>query len=210
MIQRELQDYLVELADIRNKLSDFLDRIRQGYPEYYKDIALKLRILYCRKSGTEPLLRTIEDLLGVDILVLVRLTMKEKVDIGVLPPSLANGLVFEQINSVVTWLERGDAVLSVFTALDRPEVLAANRTYSYRDIIEVAADKLGGAHVDPKIPAKDLALHSQNLLIGGLPVAQRALFDTARATVQLLDCLLHLATTGAQYPFLRPRPSGAQ
>jgi len=205
MAKRTREGYLAELLDVRAKLEDFLQQIGGGNLSYYKEIAIKLRILYCRKSGTNPLLMAIEDLYGFDTLVAVRWNMHEAIDRGLLPASLAEGLVFEQINSVVTWFEGGQLIVRIFEALDRPEVLYSDQRYSYRHIIEIAADKMGGAHVDSTVPQGDLALHSQDLLIGGLPVAQRALFDTARASVQLINAIQGMVSKAERYPFLRPR-----
>lgn len=198
------EGYLEELKDINQKLSDFLGMVDKGNLSYFKDISLKLRVLYCDKSGTQSLLKVISDLFGFDVVVFVSYMIKEKVEMGRLPPSLAEGLNFSQKNSVVKWLERGDEEISVFKALERKEVLYGNEQHSYKDIIEVAADKMT-AHIDKTIKDKDVVLHDENLLIGGLPVAQRAIIDTARSTITLLDMILSFVEGGRQYRHIRPR-----
>ena len=61
------KDYLRELVDIKEKLEDFMNLINKGRLTYYKEIALKLRILYCSKSGKPPLFTTICDIFDFDI-----------------------------------------------------------------------------------------------------------------------------------------------
>ena len=204
MATRTPEGYLKELEDIKHKLSDFLEMVDQGKVSYFKDISLKLRVLYCDKSRTPALLKVITDLFKFDIFVHVSYTIAERVEKGQLPASFAEGLVFQQVNSAIMWLERGDEEMSIFDAIERKEVLYGDELYSYKDIIEVAADKIT-AHIDKKIKGKDIALHENNLLIGGLPVAPRAIIDTARTTITLIDTILSYIKDGCHYPHLRPR-----
>jgi len=205
MAKLSKEGYLKELLDIREKLDDFLTKINDGKRSYYKDISVKLRILYCTKSGTEPLLKTISELYDFDIYVAVIYSIQEKVDKGMIPPSIADSLVFEQINSVVTWFERGSELVPIFEAFERPEILLSGNKYSYKGIIEVVADKMGGAHIDPEVENKDLALHMDSLLIGGLPPAERALFDTARASIHLINLIEDFIENDNKSPFIKPR-----
>lgn len=203
MAKLTLRGYLNGLFDLRDKLRDFMERLDEGKPSYYKEIAIKLRILLCRKSRSEPLLSAVERLLGMQVVVAVRHTFRERVDKGELPASLAEELAFEQINSAATWFESGHEIMPILEALNRKEILIEGETHSYREVIEVAADKMGGAHVDGTIKNRDLVLHAGNLLIGGLPVAQRALYDTARACVQLIDSIEEAIKDRKQFWFLR-------
>jgi hypothetical protein len=204
MFQRSKEEYFSELLDIREKLKDFTQNISAGKASYYKDISVKLRILYCSKSGTKPLFEIIQDLFGFNIFVVITYSVQEQVEHGLIPESLAKGLIFQQINSVVTWFERGNELIDLFDAINRDEVFVDSERYSYKHIIEVAADKMG-AHIDSKIPTRDIALHSDNLLIGGLPVAQRAIFDMARASILLIDIIEDHVKNGKEFPFIRPR-----
>jgi len=209
MASRSKESYLAELLDLRDKLKVFLAQIQEGKTAYYKEVSLKLRIMYCRKSGTAPLLSTIEDLYGFEVFVAITYSIQEQVRRGLLPASLADGLVFEQNNVVTTWFESGHELVRIFDALDREDILSGNQRFTYRHLIEVAADKLGGAHVDAKVPEADLALHSDQLLINGLPVAQRALYDTAATTIAMIDALETHVTKGARNDFFRDKPSAA-
>jgi hypothetical protein len=204
MFQRTKDEYFSELLDIREKLKDFIQNISTGKITYFKDISVKLRILYCSKSGTKPLFEVIQDLFSFDIFVLISYSAQEQAERGLAPKSLAEGLVFQQINSVVMWFERGHELISVFDAINRDEVFIGNERYSYKHIIEVAADKMG-AHIDPKIPVRDVALHSDNFLVGDLPLAQRALFDTARSSILLINIIENHIKKGKEFPFIRPR-----
>jgi hypothetical protein len=205
MFQRTKDEYFSELLDVREKLKDFIQNISAGKITYYKDISVKLRILYCSKSGTKPLFEIIQELFGFDVFVAISYSVQEQIEHGLIPKSLAEGLVFQQVNSVVMWFERGHELVSVFDAIDRDEVFVDDEHYSYKHIIEVTADKMGGAHIDPKIPTRDAALHLNNLLVGGLPVAQRALFDTARASITLISIIEDHVKNGKDFPFIRLR-----
>ena len=193
---------MVELFDLRDKLRDFTARIRAGDRTYFKEIAIKLRILLCRKSRCDPLITTIERELGLEVYVWVSYTMRELVARGRVPATLGQGMVFEQINSVVTWLEGGHERLRLLDALDREEIFVAGECFSYKHVIEVAADKMGGAHVDAAVPDRDLRLHSERVRLGGLPIAQLALRDTALACIAIIDALEDAIKTERSYPFL--------
>lgn len=179
--------YLSHLNDINSSLEDFLRFIDSGKTFYIRDISLKLRILYCKKSRTEPLVKKIQDLYGFIINVLVKYSIKTKVEKGVMSESLLNGLVVQQINSVNGWFESGNELVSIFDAINKKdEVLLEGKLYSYKEIFENIADKMGGAHIDESVADEKLAPHSKNLLIGGLSIADRAVYDTARATIILI------------------------
>src|SRR5258707_8104986 len=132
MFQRTTDNYLDELLDIREKLKDFVQRVSEGKFTYYKDISVKLRILYCSKSDTDALWKTIQDLFSFDILVLIMYSAKEQVEHKLVPASLAEGLVFEQVNSVLSWFERGDELINILDAINRDEVFISNKHYSYK------------------------------------------------------------------------------
>ena len=193
--------YLNELADIRLKLDDFIEQIKSGKTSYIRDVALKLRVLYCDKSGTKALLREILNRNSLSVSVMICHSIKEMVEMGKLPESLAEGLVFNQTNSVITWFERGHEVTDPFAALERKEILISGIEYSYREVIEVTADKMA-AHIDSSIPDNHLNLHEKNILIGGLPIAQRAIFDTARTSILLIDALIDRIENKTAYDFI--------
>lgn len=187
MVTVTKEGYFEELLDIKNKLIDFTKLINSGKTTYYKDLALKLRILYIYKSGTKSLIKTISELFNIKICVFIKLNMYEKIEKGLMPKSLGEGLIFEQINSVIGWFDSGDELVDIFDALNKQEVLIDNKRYTYRELIEYAADKMGGAHLDKKHDKTHLDMHSDSLLIGGLPVAQRAIYDTAIASINLIS-----------------------
>lgn len=200
----EKEDYFDELRDIKSKLSDFLDQIRGGNLSYFKDLSLKLRILYCNKSGTKALLTTIQQLYGFNIFVLVKWSMTEKVKRGLLPQSILEGLAVEQINSVAGWFDRGHEMVPIMDAVNKSdEILIQNKYYSYRDIFEAIADKMGGAHIDSSVPDNMLIPHSKNLLVLGLSIAQRAAFDTARTSIMLIDLISEYIETGEENIFIK-------
>lgn len=202
MVTVTKEGYFEELLDIKNKLDDFIELINSGKTTYYKDIALKLRILYIYKSGTKSLIKTISELFNINFHVFIKLNMHEKIEKGLMPKSLGDGLVFEQINSVVGWFEIGNEFVDVFDAINKKEVLINGQRHSYKELIEYAADKMGGAHLDKKHDATHLSMHSESLLIGGLPIAQRAIYDTAKASVKLISLIEEYIQNGKQSKFV--------
>ena len=204
MVTVTKEGYIKELVDIREKLGDFIDLIKSGKTTYYKDIALKLRMLYMFKSGTAPLLKTIAELFGLKISVYICLNTHEKIEKGLMAASLGEGLVFEQINSVVRWFESGDEFVDLLEAISKKEVLIDDQPFSYKQIIEYAADKMGGAYLDKTHDPTHLGLHSDQILLGGLPIAQRAIFDTARASIQLISHIEDFVRNGNKSSFVCP------
>jgi len=202
MVTVTKEGYFEELLDIKNKLIDFIELINNEKTTYYKDLALKLRILYIYKSGTKSLIKTISELFYIKIFVFINLNMHEKIEKGLMPRSLAEGLVFEQINSVVRWFESGNEFVDVFDAINKQEVLINGTRYSYKELIEYAADKMGGAHLDKKHDETHLDMHSDSMLIGGLPIAQRAIYDTARASINLITLIEEYIRDNKQSKFI--------
>ncbi|MFA7284733.1 MAG: hypothetical protein WC004_02840 [Candidatus Absconditabacterales bacterium] len=190
------------LVEIRDKLIDFLEKMDQGKLAYMKDIALKLRVLYFKKSGTEGLLKVVQNLFGFKIQVQVNYTYEEKVAKGLISKNLLQGLHMEQVNSPVSWFEFGDAVMDIESALNREEIFLNGKRYNYKKIIEIVADKMD-AHIDHTVPDEDLVLHSPEILVGGLPIAQRAIYDIGRSSVQLIDIILEKHNSGNKGPMYR-------
>lgn len=197
------ENYLEELNDIKVKLKDFISKVEGGNFSYIKEIALKLRILYCNKSGTGPLLKTIMELYGFSINVVIHFSVEELVQKGMLSESLAQGLQ-KNINSPITWFERGHELLPIFEAVDRKkDVFLDGNYYNYKDIFENITDKMGGAHLDKSIPNEKLIPHSKDILLGGLSVAERTVYDMARISVELINIINGYLKNGEQSDFIK-------
>jgi len=185
-------EYLEQLFDIRKKLVSFSSSIiEKNEITYIRDISVKLRILLIDKSGRKCLLKEIENILKIDIFVAIKYSLKEKIAKGLLPSSFSDGLIFNQTNSVATWFnidQRTSEIISIFEALNRKEELVIdNKEFSYKELIETVADKMGGAHVDKTIDDEKLIPHNNNLLIGGMTASDRAIFDTCKTTIELIN-----------------------
>lgn len=212
MAERTPAGYLAELDEIGQKLSDFIELVNAGKLHYYKDIALKLRVLYCRKSGTPALFKKICDLHAIDIYVMVLFSFTDRMEKGELPESIARAFmdaqVFEQTNSVVSWLGKGHEKRLLLDAIEKPEITIGDKRLSYKELIEVVADKMA-AHIDHQIDDLYLEMHSDLILIGGLPIAQRALFDTARTTIEIIHAVLGHIREQQEFRFVKPREDSA-
>lgn len=200
MATRTNAGYLEELWDLRLKLNDFVDFVNAGKATYFKDIALKLRVLYFDKSGTKALLKEVLDRHSIKVKVRVHDTVLEAIEKGLLPSSLADGLVVNISNTSISWfkLSGQGAIVSPFTALERKDILIHEHTYSYKEVIEVVSDRMA-AHVDETISDGHLRLHEMLLPLGSLPIAQQAIIDIARTSIELIDNLQEHILKGVDF-----------
>jgi hypothetical protein len=196
------EDYFNELQDIKKKLKDFVKLIENGDLSYYKDLSLKLRIFYIYKSGTKSLLKTLSELYNFEVKVYISYSSSDKAKKDPKFKSLADALIFEQVNSVVSWFESGDEFIDIFDAIHNREILIDNKYLSYKELIEYIADKMGGAHIDKKIDEKYKFMTSKSFIIGGLPIAQRAIFDTSIATIKLISYIEEYITKNRESKFI--------
>jgi hypothetical protein len=197
-------DYFSALIEIRNKLNEYLRLVDKGKIEFYKEIALKLRVLFCKKSGTQPLLKIISDNLGIEIVVGMEYSLLEAIDNGSLHKSLAEGLFFNQTNNTLSWFEKSEYEISIWEAIEKGDIQYNEDSHSYKRLIEVVADKMA-AHIDSEIDDKDLILHDKSLKLLGLPPAQIAIFDIARQTIKLIDSIIDYHNNQKEYEWIHKR-----
>lgn len=187
------EGYLVSLMHIRDVLINELKNINEKQDTFYAaEIAIKLRILYLDMGG-KALLKAIEELYGFKINVLVGLSIKEKIKRNLFPESFTDGLLMNQVNSVISWFGGGHGYkdkVSIFYAINKnDEIKIKDNFYSYKNIIEIVANKMGGAHIDKNISDQKLFPFSNDILIGGLSPAIRAIYDTANTSVFLINMI---------------------
>lgn len=199
--------YFEELKDLGKKLQDFIAHFEKGEVSYYKDIAIKLRILYLFKSKAKPLLKTVSEIFGFKVKVFINYTISERIEKGLIPEDigrgLLNSLVIEINNNTANWFTKGKDLIDIFDALDRKEIFIGGKHYSYKEIIEYAADKMGGAHVDKHHDETHISMHlSDGFHIGGLPIAQRAILDTGRESITLINHIIDFIENGEESTFV--------
>ncbi|MBT4947118.1 MAG: hypothetical protein HON27_13240 [Candidatus Marinimicrobia bacterium] len=202
--------YLVQCDELLQKLKNDIKHIESGEATYFKDIALRLRVLLCDKSGTPALLKSVEKSYQFDIQVLIKYTIEEKAKMGFfkeeLSKKLETGVLLYTTNSAVTWFKEGDDKVSIFDAIEHNEIMINKNHYSYKNIIEVIADKMV-AHIDRTIPDKDLKLHDGSLLIGGLPIAQREIIEVGKAMIILLESVIDFIERDKPFEWIQPKSS---
>lgn len=204
MAKMTREGYLTVLKDTRNKLELDLENMEKGHLSYFKEVAIKLRVLLIDKSGSKSLLKRIFNEYGFDVIVSIKFSIKDKVRKGLLPKALGEGLVVGVINNVANWFKDGDERINIFDAIERDEIKIAEHNHSYKKIIEVVSDKMG-AHVDSTIKDEDLILHTDFITLGDLPIAQRAIYDTGKATLVLVDSILDFIKNGTEYEWIELR-----
>jgi len=196
MIELKSNDYIQHLESIHRKLVFFLEAINNGNHDLIVDLALKLRILFMRKSGTEPLFTMIERSLNIELKVWVPETFEEELRRKGLD-NLIDEFTFGYFNEIDFWLEIGNSKIGLIDAFNRPKaVKIINHIFSVKQIVEIVADKLGGAHIDPKLDERTLALQSRNISFGGLNISEHTIMQTTKQTIKIIDNLLDFIYTG--------------
>jgi len=193
------EDYLLELIDIALKLTDYSNLVKQGNDSYFKEMALKLRLLYIDKSRTKSLLRKVSGAHKLSILVWVIDTPEEQVAKGEMSPEMAASIILSLTNSVLTWFDSGSFQVDPFTALDRIDILLDDEQYSYREIIEVVADKKV-AHIDSTYPDRILKL--DEMVAMNLSGVHRVIFDTSETSIILINAICDCINNNAEYEFI--------
>lgn len=201
MAELQNEGYLNHLEDIHNKINDFINLVNQGKTSYLIDIALKIRLLYMDKSGSPALLKKIQEIYNIEIIVWVRPTIVELIEKGELPESLRPAIYFH--NPATRWLDKGREKQDLISAFQREsQVIIDEHSYSIKKIIEVVADKMGGAHLDQKVSDKDLILHNDDIMLANLNFANRTIYDTAITTLEIIKLILDKIKFGKNSEFI--------
>lgn len=195
MVELKLQDYISHLNSIHRKLIFFLDSINQGNHDLIVDLALKLRILYINKSGTKPLFSTIEHFLNVKIKVWVRETFEEEMKRKGLE-DLIGSITFGYFNEIDFWLEKGTYKVGIIEAFNRPKsIIIGEHSYSAKEIVEIVADKLGGAHIDHKLDVRTLTPQTRSISFGRLNTSEHIIIQTTIQTIKIIEILFDFINT---------------
>lgn len=190
MIELSINEYISHLTIIQSKLNFYLEAIKTGNYGLIPDLALKLRILYMKKSGTKPLLTIIEELLNVQIKVWVRETFDEELKRKGLE-HLIDKQTFSYHNEIDYWLVEGTYKSRLIDAINRPKAIKIGENdYSVKDIIEITADKLGGAHIDSKLNTRELSPLTRNISFGDLNPSEHLIIQATIQSIQIIKIIL--------------------
>lgn len=188
------EGYVNHLKDIKIKLVNFLHEIDSGNLSYVIEIAAKLRILYMKKSGNEPLFCILMNKFNFTFQVCLSLTIEELMQKGIalgkFSEASRDSMTFSFNNHPVNWFDGVIAhrKVDIIEAFNKEnQINIGSNSFSLRKIVEVIADKMGGAHIDSNVADKDLIVHSDNRKLGGLNIANRVIYDLARMTIQAIE-----------------------
>lgn len=202
MKELKLHDYISHLTSIQRKLVLFLDSYNQGNHDLIVDLALKLRILYMNKSGTKALLTTIEDCLNVEIKVWVRETFNEELRRKGLE-DLIDKISFGYFNEIDFWLEKGVYKVGIIEAFNRPKsIKIGEHSYSSKEVVEIVADKLGGAHIDPKLDTRSITPQNRSISFGNLNTSEHIIIQTTIQTIKIIQIILNYINTQIKSEFI--------
>jgi len=202
MKKLEKEDYTEHLKSINKRLILFYELVLQGNKELVEDLALKIRILYMRKSGTEPLLKTIQYLFNFRFEVWVRETPEEELKRKGLE-HLIESMSFSYYNEIMFWLESGNNKVEIIEAFNRPESLKIGEfSYSAKELIELVADKLGGAHIDPKLNERALIPQSPKIQFEGFNMYEYFILKTTKQTIEINKLILEYILENKQSEYI--------
>jgi len=170
---------LAVLTTVRVKLGELLDRAESGDLHSYLEISSILQKIYCR-GKSRPLMETLSNAIGFDILVAIHFSPEEEVDAGLLPAEMTGHMHPKEISNVVTWLTCGHALVDVLDAVNRREVKIYGRDYSYSEIINMAHKNLS---VSRSVLGVDAPSAESELIM------YRTLLDISRTSVNLIDLI---------------------
>jgi hypothetical protein len=153
------------------------------------------------KSGTPALFKKIQQIFGFEIIVWVKPTIVELIEKGELSESLRPSSII--YSPALTWLNRGREKQDLISAFQRDaQVIIDNHSFSVKKIVEIVADKMGGAHIDKKVADKDLILHKNDILFNNFNIANKIIFETARTTVEIIGLILEKIENGKESDYI--------
>lgn len=177
MPKRSEIDYLYELKNIVEIISDFIKQVESGKRTYIKELAGKLRVIYCKKSGTKPLIESILNRYEIEFYVYVNTNILEFI--------LNGNSNFVFYSSVTEWLGDKGELVPLSEAIESPDLKYNGRIFNYKELFEELADDTV-FHVDEEIDDDHAFLRNGNISVSGLPVVERMIFDASKTTYEIL------------------------
>ncbi len=209
MAEFKKEGYIFELFDLKNKLNNFIEYIKQGESTYIKEVAVKLRMLYSDvnrisqspNNAQKSLIEIIAELFNIKIEVYTKSfsiiqRMKEK---GIPLPTI------RVESAAATWFERGDTLTDIKAALSKELIYYYGREYSFTELFRIVADKLGGCHIDKFVDDNVIKLYSEQLYISGSQVLIKSMLDMAIALVKLIEMIEEFINNGKESRFVKKK-----
>jgi hypothetical protein len=157
------------------------------------------------KSGTKALFTTIEEYLNIEIKVWVRETYEEELKRKGLE-ELIDKHSFGYFNEIDFWLEQGTYKIGLIEAFNRPKsIKIGEHSYSSKEIVEIVADKLGGAHIDPKLDLRTLTPQTRSISFGNLNPSEHIIIQTTIQTIKIIEMILDYVNLKSKSNFIEER-----
>lgn len=203
MYNLTLTDYLHALVSIKEKLISFKTMVINGNSSYLEDLSLKLRILYIKKSGTDPLFKTVFKLLKMDFQVWVSESLDEEMTRKG-KTITSKDFSFFINNEIQMWFQHGYKKVNLIEALERINVLKINdEFYSSKQIIEIMSDRLGGAHFDSKLKDRDILPFIKSISIGENNLATHFIISATEQTITAITMIEEFIITGEENEYIK-------
>lgn len=181
------EDYLNRLKEQRDFLGSDLEEYEKGKAHFAYKMAVTLRTIFHSTKASTAILPALTDKHGI--------------------PILFRGHRAQNLDSVVVYM--GFTAGNLRPPFNGPfhvdksfedywnETIYVEGKFRYKrkELILFAANKLGGAHVDPEIPQNMLVLVQGNVRLGSKVhpeelILTRAVYETAWQVLQKLDTLI--------------------
>lgn len=194
MAKRNGSDFVFQLEEAASIMSDFLTEMDKGKHKYHKELAGKLRLIYCKKSGEKSLLDKVLSSFGVQFYV--------NVNINIVENMVSRNPILMLNNSALSWLSGAGELVPIFDAVDSPDFKISERVFSYKEIFEYLADTTV-YHVDDEIDDDHAFLQSNYLILMNLTLAERTIYDISKITLEIAKIIINYTRFGTESKFIK-------
>ena len=206
MAELQKDGYIYELIDVKNKLKDFIELINKDKFSYFKEIAVKLRMLYSDVNRIEKssdntyksLLKIISEFLNIEIKVYTKsysLIQKFKDNNIPLPIFLVN-------SAAATWFDRGDELTDINIAITKELIYYNGEEYSFTELFRIVSDKLGGCHIDRYVSDNIIKLYTEQFYVAGNQILVKSILDMAAASIKLIEIVEDFTKNSKESEFI--------
>lgn len=201
MAKRNKHDYLNELKQNSQILSEFVAQVESGKTLYIRELAGKLRVIYCNKSGTKSLLESVLSRFEIEFFVRVNTKLLEHI--------VRSKSIFIYNNSSLSWLSGKGEMIPLLEAIEIPDFKYNGRIFSYKDFFEELADKTV-IHVDEEIDDDLAFLRKGSIRVLGLSMTDSNILDVSKVTSKILDIIFKHIEESIPSPFVKDRKEAAK
>jgi len=197
------QQIIDELATIWLRLKEAREKYHAGDKSRIADSMLQLRKLYLDKGG-KSVLKLTQDRFNFTFTVFDFPTLFEEFEND--PDFLKetkNSLLHYIHGNHISWLDNGERTKPLLEVLNKKIFITTGTEFSAKDIIEIIADKMGGAHFDENIPDEKLKLFTTIAMFGEVNQTIQLIESMINTSILILDILLNYLLFGVKTVYIK-------